>query len=357
MARSIPRAGGSLDAMRTRPAPCRTDVVVWGLALASAMGCAQGRGMSDAAGGPRDAAALDAAIAFPAAAPPDAPGLDAPFAEDAFAAAIDASALDAASPRDAGSDTWSPDAGRCTGMMCGGRCVDTTRDPMHCGGCDRPCALPFATATCVASRCTVGSCEAGRGDCNTRADDGCEASCASGSSCTTSCGSSGSLLCTSVCAPSCTPPSESCNARDDDCDGGCDEELAACRESVVRAYHDTLGGHFYTRDRSEIGAGGFRTESDPFFFVYPSAQPGLAPFHRCYLGRAHRLYTLDAGCEGSGATYEGILGYVATSAICGARPLYRLSARDDHFYTVDPAERDYAISIGYVDEGIAVYVW
>jgi hypothetical protein len=40
-------------------------------------------------------------------------------------------------------------------------------------------------------------------------------------------------------------------------------------------------------------------------------------------------------------------------------PLYRLwsSSNNDHFYTIDPAERANAIAIGYRDEGIPGYVW
>ncbi len=266
--------------------------------------------MSDAGSGGPDARGEDGATVFPDAFTPDAPIGDAPgldaFANDApipdaFVPGTDAFSRDAFVPgtdafsRDAGRDAWAPDAYRC------------------------PCS-PGA--------------------------------------CTTSCGTSGARVCTDPCAPVCTAPAESCNATDDDCDGACDEDLGSCRAGVARAYHDSLGGHFYTRDAGEAISGGFRIETDPYFFVYPSAQPGLAAFHRCYLGGAHRLYTLDAGCEGSGAAYEGVLGYVATSpSTCGARPLYRLSARDNHFYTTSAPERDYAVSIGFVDEGVAVYVW
>ena len=52
-----------------------------------------------------------------------------------------------------------------------------------------------------------------------------------------------------------------------------------------------------------------------------------------------------------------MLGWVATAPVCGARPLYRLASPADHFYTVDPGERDFAVSLGYLDEGVAVYVW
>lgn len=306
--------------------------------------------MSDAGTGQEgDASSADATIAFPDAFALDAPGLD--------ATGLDAASLDAAPEPSLDAAPDRSDAGRCTTTMCGTTCVDTTRDLANCGGCGRICSLPAATASCVASRCTVASCEPGRGNCNGNPDDGCEASCTAGSACVTACGSAGTRACGDVCAPTCTPPGETCNARDDDCDGLCDEDLAGCREGVARAYHDTLGGHLYTRNRAEIAAGGFRTEQDPYFFVYPSPQAGLVPLHRCFLGRAHRLYTLDAGCEGAAATYEGILGYVATSAVCGARPLYRLGGVNNHFYAVEAAERDYAVSIGYVNEGITAYVW
>lgn len=45
-------------------------------------------------------------------------------------------------------------------------------------------------------------------------------------SCTTSCGSTGSTTCTSTCELAlCTPPTETCNAVDDDCDGQVDQGL------------------------------------------------------------------------------------------------------------------------------------
>jgi len=294
----------------------RVARVLWVVMLvgAFAIGCAQGRSMTDAGAGTLDARGEDAATFFPDAFTEDAPlgdapgldafAIDAPHADarsaDAFAPGTDAFSRDAFVPgtdafsRDAGRDAWAPDAYRC------------------------PCG-PGA--------------------------------------CTTSCGTTGSRVCTDPCAPICAPPGESCNATDDDCDGSCDEDLGGCRVGVARAYHDSLGGHFYTTDASEAIGGGYRVEIDPFFFVYPSPQPGLVPFHRCYLNSAHRLYTTDAGCEGSGAIYEGILGYVATSPVCGARPLYRMSAPFDHFYTTDAGERDAAVAGGYFDEGAPVYVW
>lgn len=278
------------------------------LALVHA-GCAQGRSPSDAAVGLRDAdEGFDAALAFPDAFAPDTSG--APY--DA-AGLLDTGALDAGGALDAASFVDAP--------------VPTIDAAGRDGGAD-------------AARTDAWVCP-----------------CAPRVACTTSCGTTGTQQCSPSCVASCTPPAEACNAADDDCDGSCDEGLADCRAGVVRAYHDTRGGHLYTRDRAEALALGFRIESEPYFFVYPGAQPGTAPFHRCFLGRAHRLYTFDGGCEGSGATYEGVLGWVAMGPVCGARPLYRLSSPDDHFYTTDAAERDFAVSIGYVDEGVAAYVW
>lgn len=314
------------------------------------LGCAQGRTGEvpmDGSLGQRDGglgSRSDAGEAFP----------DAPWGgPDAGPLALDAAPLggDAGPREDAYSLSCAPRT------LCGGACVGTNSDPNHCGGCGQVCTLPFATATCVAGRCTVERCESGRGDCNASADDGCEASCSPGA-CTTSCGSTGAQVCVDVCAPRCTPPAETCNARDDDCDGACDEGLTGCREDVARAYHTTLGVHLYTRSLSEATAAGYTIEQAAFFQVYPSGQPGLVPLYRCRLASSHRLYTRNASCEGaSGAISEGVLGYVSATPTCDAKPLYRLATTGNHFYTTSAAERDYAVSIGYVAEGIAAYVW
>jgi hypothetical protein len=50
----------------------------------------------------------------------------------------------------------------------------TTSDPLHCGGCDQPCALANAKPSCVDSVCRVSRCEDGYRDCNGVSKDGCE---------------------------------------------------------------------------------------------------------------------------------------------------------------------------------------
>jgi hypothetical protein len=63
----------------------------------------------------------------------------------------------------------------CNGSPTDGCEVDTDHDPLHCGSCDAPpCVVASATPDCSAGRCAVRSCNAGFGNCNNDATDGCE---------------------------------------------------------------------------------------------------------------------------------------------------------------------------------------
>ena len=59
--------------------------------------------------------------------------------------------------------------GHVVSTQCGSQCVDTTKDPTHCGSCTKACAAPAnASATCTASVCGF--------ECNTlyhRCNDAC----------------------------------------------------------------------------------------------------------------------------------------------------------------------------------------
>ncbi|MFC1654507.1 MopE-related protein [Myxococcota bacterium] len=59
-------------------------------------------------------------------------------------------------------------------VRCGGVCVDTNTDLNHCGACDNACTVANGTPACVAGNCTVGSCDAGFGDCDSAYANGCE---------------------------------------------------------------------------------------------------------------------------------------------------------------------------------------
>ncbi|MFO0624665.1 MAG: fibrinogen-like YCDxxxxGGGW domain-containing protein [Polyangiales bacterium] len=52
--------------------------------------------------------------------------------------------------------------------------VNTQSSGTHCGGCNALCAPANASGACVAGRCTVASCNAGRGDCDGSPGNGCE---------------------------------------------------------------------------------------------------------------------------------------------------------------------------------------
>ncbi|MBI2897314.1 MAG: hypothetical protein HYY06_27400 [Deltaproteobacteria bacterium] len=143
--------------------------------------------------------------------------------------------------------------------------------------------------TCGAA-CTWGGCQTPVESCNGQ-DDDCDASCDEGfdccagdpiGSCTTACNGAGLLLCTDQCADPgqvCTAPVESCNGRDDDCDGGYDEEAGECRlgERRACAIDATMNGTQECEDGCTWG-------------------PCCAPRERCGNG-------LDDDCDGS--TDEG----------------------------------------------------
>jgi hypothetical protein len=187
----------------------------------------------------------------------------------------------------------------------------------------------------------VSSCNAGFGDCDGNASNGCEANLSTDPN---HCGMCGRR------------PAESCNVADDNCNGVCDE-VAGCRVGVHRSYNGGTGEHFYTTSMAEAMCCGFTVEHSNFYYLYGAAAPGLVPFMRCIAGSKH-FYTADPNCEG--VRIEGPMGFIATSPVCGAVALHRLVHRSngDHFYTTSAAERDSAIMSGaYVSEGVAGYVW
>lgn len=86
----------------------------------------------------------------------------------------------------------------CDGMV--DEDIDLATDNRNCGTCGRVCAFPHAVASCMDEQCVISSCEEGFYDINMSPTNGCEYSC----------------------TPSETGV-ETCNGRDDDCDGMVDE--------------------------------------------------------------------------------------------------------------------------------------
>lgn len=68
-------------------------------------------------------------------------------------------------------------AASCVGgtTACGVACVDLANDPENCGACGEACSFPSASAFCSDGACVLGACDAGRGDCDGDAANGCEA--------------------------------------------------------------------------------------------------------------------------------------------------------------------------------------
>ncbi len=245
-------------------------------------------------------------------------------------------------------------------VACGQICADLQTDPNNCGDCGISCVIPEAGAACTAGACALGACDVGFADCDGDLGNGCEHTimCDDGDACTTSCNSTGTLVCGDPCTPSCTAPAEACNALDDDCDGQCDQgPIAGCRHGIHRAIGGI--GHFYTNNAGEIPALGLTTEIENFFWVYAADTGGLQPLFRCFKAGNRRFLTSSIDCETTGAP-ETTLGFMSNMQICGSIPLYRsyAAASDDHFYTTSLPEHQNAIAMyGYVDQGITGYVW
>jgi hypothetical protein len=108
----------------------------------------------------------------------------------------------------------------CDGMV--DEDVDFDADPTNCGSCGRICRFPHAAGACSAGVCVLGACDPNFWDVDGIEGNGCEYSC----------------------TPAATP-TETCNNRDDDCDGSIDEgdpggggtcgsNVGACRQGTNR---------------------------------------------------------------------------------------------------------------------------
>ncbi len=129
--------------------------------------------------------------------------------------------------------------------------------------CAAPSGYVAASGDCNDATATV---HPGRTEACNAVDDDCDGApdetfaCVQGSavSCTTSCGSTGTGFCTSACGlpagSSCNPPAETCNGRDDDCDGLADEQLFTAGPARVDSYPSDFarpetvraGSHLYS---------------------------------------------------------------------------------------------------------------
>ncbi len=114
--------------------------------------------------------------------------------------------------------------------LCGTTCVDLNADTSNCGACGRTCAAANGAPACRLGVCQVAACNAGFGDCNSNAGDGCETnlttSTANCGACARACVTANATpVCrTGVCAiAACTTGYGDCNGNAAD---GCETGLA-----------------------------------------------------------------------------------------------------------------------------------
>ena len=133
------------------------------------------------------------------------------------------------------------------------------------------------------------------------------------------------------------------------------------RASLARTYNPNNGDHMYGFDPGEGWQYGYYAEYAQYFYLPQSPAGGHAALYRCWTPgnqTGDHFLSTDPGCEGS--TWEGVMGYVATSQVAGTVPLYRLynPGLQDTFYTTDWGEADYAANwYGYYHQGVTGYVY
>ncbi len=113
---------------------------------------------------------------------------------------------------------------------CGGACTEVATDARNCGACGSVCDFDHGTARCAAGACAGGTCEAGFGDCDGMASNGCEANLAESpqhcSMCGRACaaGANATSRCESMaCVTTCEPGYDNCNGNAAD---GCEAQLS-----------------------------------------------------------------------------------------------------------------------------------
>lgn len=140
--------------------------------------------------------------------------------------------------------------GDCDNNAANGCESNTKTDVKNCGSCGSACSLPHATASCSTGVCTIVSCDAGWGNCNSDAKDGCEQDLLSNLShcggCNAGCGPSNAVAACSAgeCTiSSCTPGYQDCNS---DVTDGCEVDTqtdvnscGACKAAACSAVHGT----------------------------------------------------------------------------------------------------------------------
>lgn len=152
------------------------------------------------------------------------------------------------------------------------------------------------THSCITEYCGDGMVQSGLGE-----------QCEGGSqSCTTGCGTTGLQTCGNCTWGNCVPPSETCNAQDDDCDSLID--TASCLVTIYRFYATATDDHMYKTNQTPDS--GYVYEASTHFELYTSQVPGSIPIYQLFNGTDHMI-AIDP-TEASPWYYDAqLLGYAA----------------------------------------------
>ncbi|MEM9195315.1 MAG: sialidase family protein, partial [Myxococcota bacterium] len=149
---------------------------------------------------------------------------------------------------------------------------DRTNDLGNCGACGTVCTFPNASASCVASACEQGACNAGFVDANNDPADGCEYACTAGGV-------------------------EACNGVDDDCDQQVDEGFAL----MTDAQNCGTCGRSCTFSNSvgvcNAGICGIGTCNAGFFDI--DGDPATGCEYACTPAGADTCNGVDDDCDGA----------------------------------------------------------
>ncbi len=171
----------------------------------------------------------------------------------------------------------------CAGNCCDGACSDPQTDARNCGGCGMACSTTHATSACAGGECGLGACEAGWGDCDHDAKNGCETNLHVDAANCTACGMACALPHgVTACADGCYLAA--CEFGFDDCNG---DPSDGCEQSVLD-------------DANNCGGCGVRCAAVPN--GQASCVNATCELTSCNQGFLDCDHDANNGCEVQGAT-------------------------------------------------------
>ena len=182
------------------------------------------------------------------------------------------------------------------------------------------------------------------------------------STCSTICGSVGQQSCDSTCSwRPCVPPTEICNAVDDDCDGEVDR--GSCLVLIRRFYNPTTRDHMYKADSTTPDAGYVLEEL--VFYLYRTQVPDTAEVFQRFNGTDHLVATNPTEGDSAGYTGATSLGYVGPPSAWDVGPLeaeeicryYDPSTGDHMLFTFRSDEAMAELGLSYIREHCYHFVW